>query len=54
MICGLVVGKINKYEFRLYLQNLSTSGDLETRENPKVKRAQAGGVGGWVTVREVR
>ena len=22
MICGLVVGKINKYEFRLYLQNL--------------------------------
>ena len=23
MICGLVVGKINKYEFRLYLQNLS-------------------------------
>ena len=23
MICGLVVGKIYKYEFRLYLQNLS-------------------------------
>ena len=23
MICGLVVGKIYKYEFRLYFQNLS-------------------------------
>ena len=23
MICGLLVGKIYKYEFRLYLQNLS-------------------------------
>ena len=23
MICGLVVGKIYKYEFQLYLQNLS-------------------------------
>ena len=23
MICGLVVGKIYKYEFRIYLQNLS-------------------------------
>ena len=23
MICGLVLGKIYKYEFRLYLQNLS-------------------------------
>ena len=23
MVCGLLVGKIYKYEFRLYLQNLS-------------------------------
>ena len=28
MICGLVVGKIYKYEFRLYLQNLSGISEM--------------------------
>ena len=49
MICGLVVGKINKYEFRLYLQNLSgickpnrkkVTGLLRSGEAKKFKKFQ--------------